>query len=72
MTNWSDYRSGYNSEGYYDPTASGAFDRIDRELADEDRVRKTVSALKNIAELAGFNITNRIELRDKATGRVYR
>lgn len=72
MPNWSDIYGSKNAEGYHDPTASGAFDRINKELAGEEKVRKLVSTLKNVAELAGYNVTNRIELRDKITGKVYR
>jgi len=46
MPNWSDYYSSRNAEGYHDPTASGAFDRMDKEQAEDDKVHKLISTLK--------------------------
>ena len=72
MPNWSDYYSSRNAEGYHDPTASGAFDRMDKEQAEDDKVHKLISTPKNIAELAGYTITNRIELKNRKTGKTYK
>lgn len=55
-----------NSEGYSDPTAGKAVAAVDRPPR---QVREVIHILRLIASLAGFEITGRIILRDKATGR---
>jgi len=72
VPDWSNVYSSKNYEGYHDPTASGAFDSIDRSSSGEDRLRRFIATVKNMAYLADFEITNRIELRDRRTGKVYR
>lgn len=59
----------YNGEGYPDPTAYSA---IKEENALEGRVSFLVKVLKYIANNAGFDVVNRIELKDRASGRVFR
>lgn len=57
-----------NASGLPDPTAYTAT----RPTEDEIRVSKLVKALRAVAELFGFDIINRMEFRDKRTGRMYR
>lgn len=62
-----------NSEGYSDPTAYHAMSRVQDEQDRADaRCNQLIKVIKNTADLAGFDITNRIELVDRETGRVYR
>ena len=62
-----------NSEGYFDPTAyMGLKPIIDEENALEREVNMLVKVLKYIISKSGFELVNRIELRDKKTGRTFR
>lgn len=68
---------GKNSEGYPDPTAGTAWNNIRREERQQEVERlSTISALipviKQMAELAGFEVVGRITLKDKATGKEYK
>ena len=62
-----------NSEGYSDPTAYEGLKSI---IRDEDEQQKRVNTLifvlKYITRLAGFELLNRIEIKDRKTGREYR
>ena len=58
-----------NSSGYRDPTAYAAEKRIGEE---EQRVTELMRVLKYIIRLAGFDLINRIEFRDRRSGREYR
>lgn len=62
----------YNASGYYDPTAYEAIKNMQRDEATEERIKKFMSTVNYIANLAGFHIENRIELKDKKTGRIWR
>lgn len=62
-----------NSEGYADPTAHAALEPIaQEEAALESKVNFLVKVLKFLANEAGFDVTNRIELRDRKTGRFFK
>lgn len=62
-----------NSEGYADPTAYAALEPIAQEEAVlESKVNFLIKVLKFIANEAGFDVTNRIELCDRKTGRVFK
>lgn len=62
-----------NFEGYTDPTAYNAMKNIDREENEQPkRVSTLVSVLKYVIDAAGFDLVNRIELRDRNTGKVYK
>lgn len=62
-----------NSEGYDDPTAYAALEPIaQEEAALEGKVNFLVKVLKFIANEAGFDVLNRIELRDRNTGRLFK
>ncbi len=68
-----DYGLQRNSEGYKDPTAYQAMSNIIREENERQRrVSALVSAIKVIVNLAGYDLINRIELRDRKTGQEYR
>lgn len=62
-----------NAEGYSDPTAYAALKSIGQEEAEQQqRVSALVRALKYVIDVAGFDLLNRVELKDRKTGRVYR
>lgn len=62
-----------NSEGYSDPTAYSAMTKVLQEETERQRrVSIVIGILKNAAELAGFDLANRVVLRDRQTGREYR
>ena len=62
-----------NSEGYADPTAHAALEPIaQEEAALEGKVNFLIKVLKFIANEAGFDVVNRIELRDRNTGRCFK
>lgn len=58
-----------NNSGCKDPTAYTATKSISEE---EQRVSELMVIFRAIAKLAGFEITNRIEFRNRRTGRMYR
>lgn len=59
----------YNSEGYPNPTAFGV---IQEENELEKKTNFLIKVLKFIINESGFELLNRIEIRDKKTGRVFR
>lgn len=62
-----------NAEGYADPTAYAALKSVGQEEAEQQqRVSALVRVLKYVVDVAGFDLLNRIELKDRKTGRVYR
>ena len=61
--------SKYNSEGYYDPTAYEALKNIEQE---EDRFHKLLETIFTLCELSDFHIEERIVIKDKRTGRIWR
>ena len=62
-----------NSEGYSDPTAYlGLKPIIEEENAIEREVSTLIKVLKYIIKNSGFELVNRIEIRDKKTGRVFK
>lgn len=62
-----------NSEGYSDPTAYSAMTKVMREERERQRrVGIVISIIKNVADLAGFDLASRIALKDRKTGREYR
>ena len=64
---------GKNSEGYLDPTASAAISQVSREKSEaEKRVHDLVKVLKYIINAAGFELSERVQLKDKKTGREYK
>lgn len=64
-----------NAEGYWDPTAFKAISKVDREKEndyDSERFFMLIKAIKNICELSDFALEERVILRDKRTGRIWR
>lgn len=66
-----DNRPQYNSEGYADPTAFKAIKAVSASESDE-RVTLLIKAIKSIISLSGFVLINRIELKEKNTGRIFK
>lgn len=61
-----------NASGYLDLTAYEAIKKADREAHDEARFKKLLNTIFSICDLAGFSIENRLEIKDKKTGKVWR
>lgn len=65
--------NGKNIEGYADPTASMAIGQVNREQCEADkRAYDLVKVLKYIIKAAGFELTERVQLKDTKTGREYK
>lgn len=58
-----------NGSGYIDPTAEKAIRKADK---DRERLEELLSHIFYISGLAGFHVEERIVLRDKKTGKVWR
>ena len=58
-----------NSEGYSDPTASEAISTISKE---ERQVHTLVPLIKDVCNLAGFEVVGRVEVQHKESGRRYK
>lgn len=58
-----------NGSGYIDPTAHDAIVKVSKE---EVRFRKLLDTIFNICELSGFHIEERIVVKDKKTGKIWR
>lgn len=58
-----------NASGYTDPTAYAAIKNID---AENERFQKLLTAIFTICDLAGFHLEERIVVRDKRTGKIWR
>lgn len=68
---------GRNAEHYADPTPTAAMKNIRKEERQKDaatmlQISILVTLLRQMADIAGFEIMGRIPLRDKATGKEYR
>lgn len=62
-----------NAEGYSDPTAYNGLKPVIREEDEQQkRVNTLIFVLKYITRLEGFELLNRIEIKDRKTGREYR
>lgn len=57
-----------NGEGYLDPTASRAIWEADKPPEDLSRA---IRLMKFAADCLGYEVINRIRLRDKKTGQEY-
>ena len=62
----------YNASGCKDLTAYKAIKNIEREEKLDDRVKKFLATIFYIADLAGFHIEERLVIRDKKTGKIYK
>lgn len=62
-----------NNEGYDGPTAYHGTKNIIREEDEQQkRLNTLIFVLKYIIRLAGFELLNRIELKDRRSGKEYR
>lgn len=62
-----------NAEGYADPTAYNALKPIIHEENELDRkVNFLIKILKFIVSESGFELLNRIEVKDKKSGKEFR
>ena len=70
-----------NGAGYLDPTAHSAIKNADEpstpgfiktDRLDDERYRKMIGLILRACELAGYSVEERIVLKDKYTGKVYR
>lgn len=64
-----------NQEGYMDLTRHDAVENIEREEREKReaaRVTKLVHTIFYICNIAGFDVAERIVLKDKKTGKVWR
>ena len=59
-----------NGSGYEDKTAAFAIANARDETDTRNNI--LVKVIKNVCDLAGFDIVERVVLRDRKTGRVYR
>ena len=58
-----------NGSGYPDPTA---YEAIKNVSSDEARFHKLLDTIFTICELSGFHIEERIVIKDKETGKIWR
>lgn len=66
-------KDGRNIEGYLDPTASIAICQASREESESDkRAYDLVKVLKFIIRSCGFELTERIQLKETKSGREYK
>lgn len=58
-------KGGRNIEGYSDPTASIAVGQVSREESEADkRAYDLIKVLKYVIRVAGFELTERVQLKD--------
>jgi len=63
----------YNQSGYADPTAYEAIGQvIKKETELNKKVHNLINVLKFIIDWAGFELIDRIEIRDKKTRKEFR
>lgn len=63
----------FNSEGYADPTAfHGTKNVIKEETEMENKVHTLVHTIRDIANLAGFEVIGRIQFKHKKSGREFK
>lgn len=58
-----------NCSGCYDPTAYKAIMKAD---AERERLTKLLDTIFTICDYAGFHVEDRIKLRDKRTGKIWK
>lgn len=61
-----------NASGYPDPTAYNAIKQVTRDERVESKAAFLIHVLKFIVRESGFELIHRIELRDRATGRIFK
>lgn len=65
-------RKTLNQDGYKDLTAYQALKKVEAEERAEARVKKLLATIFNLCDLAGFHIEERLVLKDKKTGKIWR
>ena len=61
-----------NPDGYPDPTAHSALNKVKREMDEKDlEVQRFIRALRVIIDKGGSDLLGRIEFPDRSTGRNY-
>lgn len=64
-----------NAEGYPDPTAYEAIQRIEGSVyqnPEKERFFKVIGCVLRILELSGYSLEEKLVLRDKRTGKIWR
>lgn len=63
-----------NSEGYSDPTAGDAFTNIILEERKETEavISDLMKNIRYVAGLAGFDVVNRIQFKERKTGKIFK
>lgn len=62
-----------NASGVKDPTAEAALKPIaEQDNKIERQVHKLIAIIKNILDVAGFKLINRIEIKHKESGREFK
>lgn len=61
-----------NGSGYPDPTAYEAIKHAEKETKEEKRFRSFIGCILRICELSGYHLEERIVVKDKATGKIWR
>lgn len=67
MTTHDDLRT--NAEGYSDPTSYEAIMNVESQ---DRRFHKLLDTIFTICELSGFHVEERIVIKDKKTGKIWR
>lgn len=68
-----DFETTKNGEGYSDPTPFKAIKHSESEIAaSRERHYKLIGLIKRSCEIAGFQLEERVVLRDTKTGHVFR
>lgn len=65
-------RKTLNQDGYKDLTAYQALKKVEAEERAEARVKKLLTTIFYLCDLAGFHIEERLVLKDKKTGKIWR
>ena len=61
-----------NAEGYPDPTAYEAIKRVEYQDPEKNRFYKVVGCILRILELSGYTLEEKLVLRDRRTGKIWR
>lgn len=69
---WNEDNPIRNEEGYMDLTPHDAIENIDREEREHARVAKLIHTVQYICSIGGYWIDERIVLRNKRTGKVWK
>lgn len=61
-----------NGSGYSDPTAYRAIKNFESNKDSDKRFQLLLDTIFNLCELSGFHLEERIVVKDKKTGKVWR